>query len=128
MKIIKQQKICDVINCYKLSSFITEEFETNKILWTCQNNKVLLNQIKYINKEKILLYNNLENSRIEVDWKTGYLKIFFSKINKSNITRWMTHLWHTSYVIWFINFNFIFLLLNLLIVFFSVPIFTILYF
>ncbi|PQP78131.1 hypothetical protein C6B38_07975, partial [Spiroplasma sp. ChiS] len=45
MKIIKQQKICDVINCYKLSSFITEEFETNKILWTCENHKVLLNQI-----------------------------------------------------------------------------------
>ncbi|PQP78337.1 hypothetical protein C6B38_06735 [Spiroplasma sp. ChiS] len=95
MEIIKQQKICDVINCYKLSSFITEEFvincyklssfiteefETNKILWTCENHKVLLNQIKYINKEKIWLYNNLENSRIEVDWKTGYLKIFFSKI------------------------------------------------
>ncbi|WFG97029.1 hypothetical protein M0C40_03230 [Spiroplasma citri] len=80
MKIIKQQKICDVINCYKLSSFITEEFETNKILWTCENHKVLLNQIKYINKEKIWLYNNLENSRIDYDWKTGYLKIFFSKI------------------------------------------------
>ncbi|QIA72083.1 hypothetical protein GL981_12445 (plasmid) [Spiroplasma citri] len=44
----------------KLSSFITEEFETNKILWTCQNHKVLLNQIKYINKEKIWLYNNLK--------------------------------------------------------------------
>ncbi|ALA98402.1 hypothetical protein SKUN_001544 [Spiroplasma kunkelii CR2-3x] len=80
MKIIKQQKICDVNNCFQAISFITEKFETNKFLWTCEKHKSLLNQIKYTNKKAILFYERLENSKIYIDWETGYLKIFFSKI------------------------------------------------
>ncbi len=44
--IIKQQKICDVNDCYKKVSFITEEFLSNKVLWTCEKNKDLLNHTK----------------------------------------------------------------------------------
>ncbi len=34
MEINTQQTICDVDNCYKSISFITEEFLSNKVLWT----------------------------------------------------------------------------------------------
>ncbi len=44
--IIKKQKICDVNDCYKAISFITEEFVSNKVLWTCEKHKDLLNQTK----------------------------------------------------------------------------------
>ncbi|UZQ31098.1 MAG: hypothetical protein OHM56_06360 [Spiroplasma phoeniceum] len=46
MKINKQQKICDVNDCYKATSFITEEFLSNKVLWTCEKHKDLLNKTK----------------------------------------------------------------------------------
>ncbi|WP_400249000.1 hypothetical protein [Spiroplasma sp. ald] len=42
MKINKQQQICDIDNCYKTISFITEEFLSNKVLWTCEKHKYLL--------------------------------------------------------------------------------------
>ncbi|WP_338991144.1 hypothetical protein [Spiroplasma endosymbiont of Seladonia tumulorum] len=46
MKINKQQTICDVDNCYKAISFIIEEFLSNKVLWTCEKHKDLLNKVK----------------------------------------------------------------------------------
>ncbi len=48
--IIKQQKICDVNYYYKVISFITEEFVSNKVLWTFEKNKELLNRTKDKNK------------------------------------------------------------------------------
>ncbi|UZQ29653.1 MAG: hypothetical protein OHM56_10910 [Spiroplasma phoeniceum] len=44
--IIKKQKICDVNDCYKETSFITKEFLSNKVLWTCEKHKDLLNRTK----------------------------------------------------------------------------------
>ncbi len=45
MKINKQKK-CDIDNCYKAISYITEEFLSNKFLWTCEKHKDLLNHTK----------------------------------------------------------------------------------
>ncbi len=39
MEINNQQTICDVSDCYKEISFITEEFVSNKVLWTCKKHK-----------------------------------------------------------------------------------------
>ncbi|WP_186823415.1 hypothetical protein [Spiroplasma phoeniceum] len=44
--IIKQQKICDVNDCYQVISFITEKFLSNKVLWTCEKHRNLLNKVK----------------------------------------------------------------------------------
>ncbi|QED24654.1 hypothetical protein [Spiroplasma citri] len=52
--IIKQQKICDVNDCYKLSSFINEEFVSNKVLWTCEKHRNLLNKVKDKTQKAIL--------------------------------------------------------------------------
>ncbi|WP_348736762.1 hypothetical protein [Spiroplasma endosymbiont of Ammophila pubescens] len=73
--IIKQQKICDIDNCYKTISFITEEFSSNKVLWTFEKHKDLLNRTK--NKKQKRFYKRLENSKIIFDWKTGFLKLKF---------------------------------------------------
>ncbi|WFG96700.1 hypothetical protein M1771_01380 [Spiroplasma citri] len=75
--IIKQQKICDVNDCYKLSSFINEEFVSNKVLWTCEKHRNLLNKVK--DKTQKRFYQKLENSKIIFDWETGSLKIWFYK-------------------------------------------------
>ncbi|WP_338992422.1 hypothetical protein [Spiroplasma endosymbiont of Seladonia tumulorum] len=75
--IIKQQKICDVNDCYKVISFITEEFLSNKVLWTCEKHKDLLNKVK--EKTQKRFYKRLENSKIIFDWKTGFLKLKFYK-------------------------------------------------
>ncbi|AXF97015.1 hypothetical protein [Spiroplasma phoeniceum] len=75
--IIKQQKICDVNDCYKLSSFITEEFVSNKVLWTCEKHRNLLNKVK--DKTQQQFYQKLENSKIIFDYETGSLKIWFYK-------------------------------------------------
>ncbi|MFW4371383.1 MAG: hypothetical protein EHV01_005550 [Spiroplasma sp. hy2] len=77
MEINKQQKICDIDNCYKTISFITEEFLSNKVLWTCEKHKDLLNKVK--DKTQKLFYQKLENSKIIFDDKTGSLKILFYK-------------------------------------------------
>ncbi|UNF62658.1 hypothetical protein [Spiroplasma poulsonii] len=50
MKINKQQKICDVNDCYKTISFITEEFVSNKVLWTCEKHRNLLDFLHYLLK------------------------------------------------------------------------------
>ncbi|WP_348736782.1 hypothetical protein [Spiroplasma endosymbiont of Ammophila pubescens] len=71
----KQQQICDIDNCYKTISFITEEFSSNKVLWTCEKHKDLLNRTK--NKKQKRFYKRLENSKIIFDWKTGFLKLKF---------------------------------------------------
>ncbi|WP_348735691.1 hypothetical protein [Spiroplasma endosymbiont of Ammophila pubescens] len=75
--IIKQQKICDVNDCYKKVSFITEEFLSNKVLWTCEKHKDLLNKVK--DKTQKRFYKRLENSKIIFDWETGSLKLKFYK-------------------------------------------------
>ncbi|WP_424525690.1 hypothetical protein [Spiroplasma endosymbiont of Glossina fuscipes fuscipes] len=75
--IIKQQKICDVNDCYKVISFITEEFLSNKVLWTCEKHKDLLNKVK--DKTQKQFYQKLENSKIIFDWETGFLKLKFYK-------------------------------------------------
>ncbi|WP_426605483.1 hypothetical protein [Spiroplasma endosymbiont of Glossina fuscipes fuscipes] len=75
--IIKQQKICDVNDCYKVISFITEEFVSNKVLWTCDKHKYLLNKVK--DKTQKQFYQKLENSKIIFDWETGFLKLKFYK-------------------------------------------------
>ncbi|QED24641.1 hypothetical protein [Spiroplasma citri] len=67
--IIKQQKICDVNDCYKLSSFITE-FVSNKVLWTCEKHRNLLNKVK--DKTQKQFYQKLENSKIIFDYETGF--------------------------------------------------------
>ncbi|PQP78516.1 hypothetical protein C6B38_05510 [Spiroplasma sp. ChiS] len=83
--IIKQQKICDVNDCYKLSSLINEEFVSNKVLWTCEKHRNLLNKVKrnLLNKVKDKtqkqFYQKLENSKIIFDWETGLLKLWFYK-------------------------------------------------
>ncbi|WFG98045.1 hypothetical protein M1770_08335 [Spiroplasma citri] len=73
--IIKQQKICDVNDCYKLSSFINEEFVSNKVLWTCEKHRNLLNKVK--DKTQKQFYQKLENSKIIFDYETGLLKLWF---------------------------------------------------
>ncbi|AXF95450.1 hypothetical protein [Spiroplasma phoeniceum] len=75
--IIKQQKICDVNDCYKLSSFINEEFVSNKVLWTCKKHRNLLNKVK--DKTQKQFYQKLENSKIIFDYETGFLKLWFYK-------------------------------------------------
>ncbi|AXF95786.1 hypothetical protein [Spiroplasma phoeniceum] len=75
--IIKQQKICDVNDCYKLSSFINEEFVSNKVLWTCEKHRNLLNKVK--DKTQKQFYQKLENSKIIFDYETGFLKLWFYK-------------------------------------------------
>ncbi|WP_338965633.1 hypothetical protein [Spiroplasma endosymbiont of Sarcophaga carnaria] len=75
--IIKQQKICDVNDCYKAVSFITEEFLSNKVLWTCEKHKYLLNKIK--DKTQKQFYQKLENSKIIFDYETGSFKLWFYK-------------------------------------------------
>lgn len=75
--IIKQQKICDVNDCYKSISFITQEFLSNKVLWTCKKHKDLLNRTK--DKTQKRFYKRLENSKIIFDYETGSLKIKFYK-------------------------------------------------
>ncbi|MFW4371306.1 MAG: hypothetical protein EHV01_005140 [Spiroplasma sp. hy2] len=77
MKINKQQKICDVNDCYKKVSFITEEFVSNKVLWTCEKHKYLLNKVK--DKTQKRFYKRLENSKIIFDYETGLLKLWFYK-------------------------------------------------
>lgn len=77
MKINKQQTICDVDNCYKAISFITEEFLSNKVLWTCEKHKDLLNKTK--NWKQKQFYQKLENSKIIFDYKTGSFKLWFYK-------------------------------------------------
>ncbi|WP_338963559.1 hypothetical protein [Spiroplasma endosymbiont of Sarcophaga carnaria] len=75
--IIKQQKICDVNDFYKAVSFITEEFLSNKVLWTCEKHKYLLNKIK--DKTQKQFYQKLENSKIIFDYETGSFKLWFYK-------------------------------------------------
>ncbi len=75
--IIKQQKICYVNDCYKKVSFITEEFLSNKVLWTCEKHKDLLNHTK--DKKQKRFYKRLENSKIIFYYKTGSLKLWFIK-------------------------------------------------
>lgn len=75
--IIKQQKICDVNDCYKKVSFITEEFLSNKVLWTCEKHKDLLNKVK--NWKQKQFYQKLENSKIIFNLETGLLKLKFYK-------------------------------------------------
>ncbi|MFW4371164.1 MAG: hypothetical protein EHV01_004425 [Spiroplasma sp. hy2] len=77
MKINKQQRICDINDCYKAISFITEEFVSNKVLWTCEKHKDLLNKVK--DKTKKQFYQKLENSKIIFDYETGLLKLKFYK-------------------------------------------------
>ncbi|RUP77177.1 hypothetical protein D6D54_04405 [Spiroplasma poulsonii] len=77
MKINNQQQICDINNCYKLVSFITEEFVSNKVLWTCEKHKDLLNKVK--DKKQKQFYQKLENSKIIFDDETGLLKLKFYK-------------------------------------------------
>lgn len=77
MKINKQQQICDIDNCYKSISFITEEFLSNKVLWTCEKHKDLLNKVK--DKKQKRFYKRLENSKIIFDYETGSLKLWFYK-------------------------------------------------
>ncbi|RUO86478.1 hypothetical protein [Spiroplasma endosymbiont of Megaselia nigra] len=77
MKINKQQTICDVDNCYKAISLITQEFSSNKVLWTCEKHKKLLNKTK--NWKQKQFYQKLENSKIIFDWETGSLKLWFYK-------------------------------------------------
>ncbi|MFW4370830.1 MAG: hypothetical protein EHV01_002705 [Spiroplasma sp. hy2] len=77
MEINKQQRICDIDNCYKAISFITEQFLSNKVLWTCENHKDLLNKIK--DKTQKQFYQKLENSKIIFDDKTGSFKLWFYK-------------------------------------------------
>ncbi len=77
MKINNQQKICDIDNCYKAISFITKEFLSNKVLWTCEKHKDLLNQTK--DKKQKQFYQKLENSKIIFDDKTGSFKLWFYK-------------------------------------------------
>lgn len=77
MEINKQRQICDVDNCYKAVSFITEEFLSNKVLWTCEKHKKLLNQTK--NWKQNQFYQKLENSKIIFDDKTGSFKLWFYK-------------------------------------------------
>ncbi len=77
MEINKQQTICDVDNCYKAISFITEEFLSNKVLWTCEKYKDLLSRTK--DKKQKRFYKRLENSKIIFDYETGSLKLWFIK-------------------------------------------------
>ncbi len=77
MMINKQQQICDVNDCYKSISFITEEFLSNKVLWTCEKHKYLLNRTK--DKKQKRFYKHLENSKIIFDYETGFLKLWFNK-------------------------------------------------
>ncbi len=77
MMINKKQQICDANDCYKPTSFITEEFFLNKVLWTCEKHKDLLNRIK--NKKQKRFYKRLENSKIIFDYETGFLKLKFYK-------------------------------------------------
>ncbi|WP_374695877.1 hypothetical protein [Spiroplasma endosymbiont of Polydrusus formosus] len=77
MKINKQQTVCGVDNYYKAISFIIEEFLSNKVLWTCEKHKDLLNQTK--DKKQKRFYKRLENSKIIFDWETGFLKLWFYK-------------------------------------------------
>ncbi len=77
MKINKQQQICDIDNCYKAILFITEEFLSNKVLWTCEKHKYLLSRTK--DKKQKWFYKRLENSKIIFDYKTGSLKLWFYK-------------------------------------------------
>ncbi|MFJ1522807.1 hypothetical protein [Spiroplasma sp. ald] len=77
MTINKQQQICDIDNCYKAVSFITEEFLSNKLLWTCEKHKDLLNKVK--DKKQKRFYKRLENSKIIFDDETGFLKLKFYK-------------------------------------------------
>ncbi|PQP78984.1 hypothetical protein C6B38_02950 [Spiroplasma sp. ChiS] len=75
--IIKQQKICDVNDCYQVISFITKEFVSNKVLWTCEKHKNLLNKVK--DKTQKQFYQKLENSKIIFEWETGLLKLWLYK-------------------------------------------------
>ncbi len=77
MKINNQQKICDIDDCYTKVSFITEEFISNKVLWTCEKHKDLLNKVK--NWKQKQFYQKLENSKIIFDDKTGSFKLWFYK-------------------------------------------------
>ncbi|WP_425378791.1 hypothetical protein [Spiroplasma endosymbiont of Polydrusus pterygomalis] len=77
MEINTQQTICDVDNCYKSISFITEEFLSNKVLWTFEKHKDLLNRTK--DKKQTRFYKKLENSKIIFDWETGSFKLWFYK-------------------------------------------------
>lgn len=77
MKINKQQQICDINDCYKKISFITEEFLSNKVLWTCEKHRNLLNKVK--DKTQKQFYQKLENSKIIFDWETGSFKLWFNK-------------------------------------------------
>ncbi|MBW3057653.1 hypothetical protein D6D54_04835 [Spiroplasma poulsonii] len=54
--IIKQQKICDVNDCYKSISFITEEFVSNKVLWTCEKHRNLLNRLLALLVKKLQIF------------------------------------------------------------------------
>ncbi|WP_348735266.1 hypothetical protein [Spiroplasma endosymbiont of Ammophila pubescens] len=54
-----------------------EEFSSNKVLWTCEKHKDLLNRTK--NKKQKRFYKRLENSKIIFDWETGFLKLKFYK-------------------------------------------------
>lgn len=77
MKINKQKQICDIDNCYKAISLITEEFVSNKVLWTCEKHRNLLNKVK--DKTQKQFYQKLENSKIIFDDKTGSFKLWFYK-------------------------------------------------
>ncbi|WP_425378224.1 hypothetical protein [Spiroplasma endosymbiont of Polydrusus pterygomalis] len=77
MEINTQQTICDVDNFYKAISLITEEFLSNKVLWTCKKHKDLLNRTK--DKKQTRFYKKLENSKIIFDWETGSFKLWFYK-------------------------------------------------
>ncbi|WP_338956401.1 hypothetical protein [Spiroplasma endosymbiont of Polydrusus cervinus] len=66
MGINMQQQICDVNDYYKTISFITEEFISNRVLWTCEKYKDLLNQTKNWKQKKY--YQRLENEKIIFDW------------------------------------------------------------
>ncbi len=77
MEINNQQTICDVSDCYKEISFITEEFLSNKVLWTCKKHKKLLNHTK--DKKQKQFYHKLENSKIIFDYETDFLKLWFNK-------------------------------------------------
>ncbi|WP_425379446.1 hypothetical protein [Spiroplasma endosymbiont of Stenodema calcarata] len=75
--VIKQQKICDINDCYKKISFTNKQFVSNRVLWTCEKHRNLLNSIK--DKKQKQFYQKLENSKIIFDYETGLLKLKFYK-------------------------------------------------
>ncbi|ALA98012.1 hypothetical protein SKUN_001126 [Spiroplasma kunkelii CR2-3x] len=84
--IIKEQEICDVNDCYQVISFITEEFLSNKVLWTCEKHRNLLNKVKYKTQKRF--YKRLKNSKIIFDLYTVKLNdkklIIFKQIKNKN--------------------------------------------